>query len=113
MKRTRSLFLLLISLLFWSCTNEVIEEELSVLTTVDCTHKISIEKALSDLNSVLEVIDKNIITRSGTKRQVSAVNTVKFADIGLVTRSNKMLDAEELIYIANFENEEGYAILGG
>lgn len=112
MKKIHFLFLLLFSLSFWACTNEFIERDLSIPTTINCTHKIPIEKALSELNSMLEVIDKDIITRSGTKRQVSTVKTVKLADIGLVTRSNKILDAEELIYIANFENGEGYAILG-
>lgn len=114
MKRTRSLFLLLISLLFWSCTNELVNDGLFVPTTnsVGINHNVPIEKALSELTTVLKDINGIAITRNNIQRQISTISTIKFSDIGTTTRSIKMINAEELVYIANFKNEAGYAILG-
>ena len=56
-------------------------------------HAVPVEQALEELQSVLEEIDTP-------------------AEDGAVTRSEATADVEDLLYIVNFENEAGYAILG-
>ena len=112
MKKTH--FFLLFSLLFWSCTNEVIEGDFLIPTTnsVDINHNVSIEKALSELNIVMKGINDFSSTRNINQRQVSTISTIKISDVGNITRSSKAINTDKLMYIANFENEAGYAILG-
>lgn len=61
--------------------------------TAENPHAVPVEQALEELQSVLEEIDTP-------------------AEDGAVTRSEATADVEDLLYIVNFENEAGYAILG-
>ena len=61
--------------------------------TAEKPHAVPVEQALEELQSVLEEIDTP-------------------AEDGAVTRSEATADVEDLLYIVNFENEAGYAILG-
>ena len=61
--------------------------------TAEKPHAVPVEQALEELQSVLEEIDIP-------------------AEDGAVTRSEATADVEDLLYIVNFENEAGYAILG-
>lgn len=71
-------------------------------------HAVTVEQALSELDAVLAAID-DPATRSGGRR-VAAVEAVHLRDFGSATRTEAS-DVEELLYIANFDNGEGYAIL--
>ena len=66
---------------------------------------------------LLEAIDApaedGAATRSGGVRRVKSVTTVSPEVLNPGgTRSEATADVEELLYIVNFENEAGYAILG-
>ena len=57
--------------------------------------------------------DDGAATRSGGVRRVKSVTTVSPEALNPGgTRSEATADVEELLYIVNFENEAGYAILG-
>ncbi|MBS6652203.1 C10 family peptidase [Alistipes putredinis] len=80
-------------------------------------HAVPVEQALEELQSVLKEIDTptedGAATRSGGIRRVKSVTTVSPEALNPGgTRSETTTDVEELLYIVNFENEAGYAILG-
>lgn len=112
MKFLRFLICAVLLPLFFACENEPITDDPQPAPSAD-QHKIPVEKALADLQSMLQVID-GAETRSGSARRVASVRTLRASDITKVTRagSNTASDIGDLVYIANFENDEGYAILG-
>ena len=85
--------------------------------TAENPHAVPVEQALEELQSVLEEIDipaeDGAVTRSGGIRRVKNVTTVSPEVLNPDgTRSEATADVEDLLYIVNFENEAGYAILG-
>ena len=85
--------------------------------TAENPHAVPVEQALEELQSVLEEIDTpaedGAATRSGGVRRVKSVTTVSPEALSPGgTRSEATADVEDLLYIVNFENEAGYAILG-
>ncbi|MFR9128970.1 MAG: Spi family protease inhibitor [Alistipes putredinis] len=69
------------------------------------------------MQGLLEAIDApaedGAVTRSGGIRRVKNVTTVSPEALSPGgTRSEATADVEDLLYIVNFENEAGYAILG-
>ena len=73
-------------------------------------HRVSEEQALAALHALLPAIDKT--TRSGG-RTVAGINTVRADELLPATRSRAAAsDLDELVYIANFDGDAGYAILG-
>ena len=81
------------------------------------SHVVPVEQALEDLQGLLEAIDApaedGAVTRSGGIRRVKNVTTVSPEVLNPDgTRSEATADVEDLLYIVNFENEAGYAILG-
>ena len=85
--------------------------------TAEKPHAVPVEQALEELQSVLEEIDipaeDGAVTRSGGIRRVKNVTTVSPEVLNPDgTRSEATADVEDLLYIVNFENEAGYAILG-
>ena len=85
--------------------------------TAEKPHAVPVEQALEELQSVLEEIDipaeDGAVTRSGGIRRVKNVTTVSPEALSPGgTRSEATADVEDLLYIVNFENEAGYAILG-
>lgn len=70
------------------------------------SHTISVEDALKNLKSFM----KEGNTRAADIPEVSDVLTVKYKTAA--TRAGgSVVDCENLIYVANFEDEQGYAIL--
>lgn len=100
-------------LALWACSVDPSESDSPVggpLSQSD-GHRVPVASALAELQAVLEDID-GPQTRSGGPRSVGTVASVK-ASAGLpATRSGEMSGVEDLVYIANFENGKGYAILG-
>lgn len=79
------------------------------------SHTVSEEQALEELRAVLEVIDTpsegTDKTRSRTIRSVK--NIARISDgMPAATRSSAASGVEDLLYIVNFEDDAGYAILG-
>lgn len=93
-------------MLFFACTQEPAGN--GNLSTHD-EHTVSVEAALAELHALLPEIDGT--TRAGG-RTVADVSLVRTSDLLPETRSETAPAIEALVYIANFENEEGYAILG-
>ena len=80
-------------------------------------HAVPVEQALEELQSVLEEIDipaeDGAVTRSGGIRRVKSVTTVSPEALSPGgTRSEATTNVEDLLYIVNFEDDAGYAILG-
>ncbi len=113
MKTLRLLFLAILLPLFFACENESVSEFKPDPPSEAQEHKIPLENALADLNSMLEAID-GADTRSGGMRHVSSVKTLCAADIVGSTRGSSSDGSHlgDLVYIVNFEDGEGYAILG-
>lgn len=99
--------------LCFACEKESESREPPEPQTKTDLHKIPVEKALEELNTLLEAID-GPETRNGTARRVESVKSLRAADLARATRTKnaELPDIGDLVYIANFENGEGYAILG-
>ncbi len=75
-------------------------------------HRVTQQAALAELDAVLAAIDEPA-TRGTSPRTVRSVATVKGSDFGrAATRTGEGTSVEELVYIANFDDGRGYAILG-
>lgn len=75
-------------------------------------HRVTQQAALAELDAVLAAIDEPA-TRGTSPRTVRSVATVKGSDFGrAATRTGEGTAVEELVYIANFDDGRGYAILG-
>ena len=120
MKNRMYLSLLAILGLLVGCTRDPTTEEAPQPPSVPeqkISHVVPVEQALEDLQGLLEAIDApaedGAATRSGGVRRVKSVTTVSPEALNPGgTRSETTTDVEELLYIVNFENEAGYAILG-
>ncbi len=120
MKNMKYLSLLAILGLLVGCTSDPTTEEAPQPPSVPeqkISHVVPVEQALEDLQGLLEAIDapaeNGAATRSGGIRRVKSVTTVSPEALSLGgTRSETTANVEELLYIVNFENEAGYAILG-
>lgn len=114
MKKVLSMVLVAISML--SCQNEFDIESIAevgpnFVTTGSNQFAISVDSALANLAAYMA--DENLTgTRSVSARAVGSVTPIKYRS--KVTRSSETrVDCENLLYVANFENEQGYAILAG
>ena len=120
MKNMKYLSLLAILGLLVGCTSDLTTEEVPQPPSVPeqkISHVVPVEQALEDLQGLLEAIDApaedGAVTRSGGIRRVKNVTTVSPEALSPGgTRSEATADVEDLLYIVNFENEAGYAILG-
>ena len=108
MKRLIFAFFILSTFVYaYSCA----KDELKIVEPIEQTNEyaVSLDEALNNLNKTLDWIDKP--TR-GAKRQVATISTISRKDVfGQTTRSDAE-STENLLYVVNFENDEGYAILG-
>lgn len=108
MKRTLYALFILSTLVFaYAC----VKDELKIVEPIEQTNEyaVSLDEALNNLNKTLDWIDKP--TR-GAKRRIATINTISRKDVfGQTTRSDAE-STENLLYVVNFENNEGYAILG-
>lgn len=72
------------------------------------------EKALAELNSFLADVDANNTTRGGKIRQIKDVTPIlgdKFQNATRVSEDEAAAAIDTLLYMVNFEDEEGYAVL--
>lgn len=104
-------FSLIALVCFFACTRNLTGDEPSISPGMSGMHRVSEERALAELHSVLESID-GIATRGGALRDVVSLTRVKSTDVFSATRSDELAEVEDLVYIANFADGQGYAILG-
>lgn len=113
MKPYRLFGLAVMAGIIFACTNDPQGADASLPDSFPGveTHRVGIEAALADLHSALEGIDTPT-TRRGAARRIGTIRTVRAADVLPETRSEAAAGVEDLVYIVNFEDEQGYAILG-
>lgn len=73
-------------------------------------YSISKDKALLYLNEYLEQTG-DIGTKSGVKRAVSFVTPIRYKKVSTRSETQDSVECDNLLYIANFDNGQGYAIL--
>lgn len=76
---------------------------------VKSTHTVPVEQAIENLNSLLRSIDKGT-KGSNDIRVIKTVGTVSVSDLG-TKAGNLPSDCDELLYVVNFEEDKGYAVL--
>lgn len=76
---------------------------------VKATHMVPVEQAIENLNSLLRSIDKGT-KGSNDIRVIKTVGTVSVSDLG-TKAGNLPADCDELLYVVNFEEDKGYAVL--
>ncbi len=74
-------------------------------------YTIPVDEALASLEDFLAE-DEQLNSRNGQKRTVSSLMTVAFDKV-CSRADNDSLGCQNLLYIANFDNNEGYAVLAG
>jgi hypothetical protein len=110
MKRVFGFLSLAIVLLLTACNQEVIEvvqeEENAAMPQ---SFVVPIEDALAELDAVLSMIDGTAQNgfRSSKKRTIQSVEVFNGGKQGALRSASE----DPLLYLVNFENEEGYAIL--
>lgn len=95
-----------------SCQEAGLEEPGSSVTTSAASvasYAIPVDSALSYLNGFMES-STDILSRNGGRRVVGSVTAIKYDAVRSRSASDNV-DCENLVYIANFENDEGYALL--
>ncbi|MGM9790545.1 MAG: C10 family peptidase [Candidatus Cryptobacteroides sp.] len=110
MMNPKALILCVLLCVISACTRESeldIADKLNAESSTDNIHAIPIESALEYLNAF---ISENTETKSSAKRNVASILPIKYHNT--VTKSEQdSLDCDNLLYVANFENDGGYAIL--
>lgn len=77
----------------------------------ETTYAISADGALANLEAFMADSD-NPMTKAKRSLTVSSITPIKYTSIA--TRGNhENLDCDNLLYVANFEDDQGYAILAG
>ena len=100
----KKILLLLASIFVVSCSKDISANDMLKNNPTN-PYKVTAEEALKQLDGMLESWDAS--TR-GTQRQIKEI----FAHRIQKTRSDSASIPDTLLYIVNFDNEEGYAILG-
>lgn len=109
-----SVALLLATLCVASCQREPAVEPLMEAGKTIPSYHVPRAKALAELNSFLADVDANNTTRGGKIRQIKDVRTVLGSQFGETTRVSEDEAAaaiDTLLYLVNFEDNEGYAVL--
>lgn len=79
----------------------------------ETTYAVSHEEALKSLEEVLNGLDSSETRSSGEKRKISNYYTIGQPIDKVLTRSADGELPDPYIYVFNFENEEGYALVSG
>lgn len=109
-----SFALITISLFGVSCSSENMTEEMSCLDKDEkksISHAISMEQALMSLQFFLNDSTEDRTRSSIKDRKIKDVFAVKYETEATRGTLYEDLDCENLLYIANFEGEQGFAVL--
>lgn len=111
MKRRR-LFLIAMAMFVVSCHSEIAEPKVVGAPSVDdpvSIYAISEEEAIENLNEFLAAFD--VEDTRVNSRVVKSIEPVKLDNLG-VTRTSSDVDIDNLLYIVEFEDGQGSAVLG-
>lgn len=99
------------TLIFASCS--INQESHEIRTNTD-SHSVPIENAISELNTTLRLLYSDTKTPTAKRTSnISEIITVTYEDLmGLKTKSDENSDFENLLYVINFEDSNGTAVLG-
>lgn len=110
-------YIIVILILLSSCN-----DDMPVITPIENSEKsvvisysIPLDDALTSLDNFFSALNgESKITRTGTNKfmpNIKSIDVLRKRDV--VTRSdiNPAVNADSLIYIVNFENSQGYALL--
>lgn len=101
--------------LLLSCSDDLLEPKTSLDENTKeeiakNQHLIPVDKAISNLEDFLDSFNGK--SRSGNKRVIKDYCTIKARQTSLARSEDfSDLDCENLLYVVNFENDEGYAVL--
>lgn len=107
------LYVLIIAQLVMSCQDVLnLDRDANLGNEISSENQyvISVDDALAYLESFM-ADEEDFTTRSLTPRIVSSITPIKYSALTRASQDN--LSCENLLYIANFEHEQGYAILAG
>lgn len=107
------LYVLIIAQLVMSCQDVLKldrEANLGNETSSENKYVISADDALAYLESFMAEAE-NFTTKSLTSRNVSSITPINYSALTRASQDN--LSCDNLLYIANFEQDQGYAILAG
>lgn len=95
-----------------SCQDDIAitTEELNTSDITENPYSISEESALAYLADFLA--DSEPDSRSGKRISVKSIKPIKYNRVASRTQQDNV-DCENLLYVANFEDNQGYAILAG
>lgn len=98
--------------LLTSCQDDIAitTEELNTSHITENPYSISEESALAYLADFLADSEPN--SRSGKRISVKSIKPIKYNRVASRTQQDNV-DCENLLYVANFEDNQGYAILAG
>lgn len=88
-----------------------IEERPEIETTESNPHNVTVEEAMSNLNSALELINGGG-TKATIGGKVSSVKLITAADFPSTKALDGQDEFEQLLYVVDFEDNQGYAVLG-
>ena len=116
MKRITLISVALVFATLWlaSCQREPAVQPVTKADKTIPSHHVPREKALAELNAFLADVDANNTTRGGKVRQIKDVIPIlsdKFQNATRVSEDEAAAAIDTLLYMVNFENEEGFAIL--
>ena len=116
MKRITLISVALVFATLWlaSCQREPAVQPVTKADKTIPSHHVPREKALAELNAFLADVDANNTTRGGKVRQIKDVMPIlsdKFQNATRVSENEAAAAIDTLLYMVNFENEEGFAIL--
>lgn len=97
-----------------SCQREPAVQPITEADKTIPSYHVPREKALAELNSFLADVDANNTTRGGKIRQIKDVTPIlddKFQNATRVSEDEAAAAIDTLLYMVNFEDEEGYAVL--
>lgn len=105
-------FLLMAMTTIVACQKDMNEVAGSVQNDESATenpYAISQEEAIANLEAFLGAFEAE--TRS-TQRSIKSIETVEYSDIVNATRSSEEIDIDNLLYIVEFEDGQGSAVIG-
>lgn len=88
-----------------------IEKRPGIETTESNPHNVTVEEAMSNLNSALELINGGD-TKATIGGKVSSVKLITAADFPSTKALDGQDEFEQLLYVVDFEDNQGYAVLG-
>ncbi len=109
-----SVAFILAALSLANCQHEPAVQPVAEADKTIPSYHVPREKALAELNSFLADVDANNTTRGGKIRQIKDVTPIlgdKFQNATRVSEDEAAAAIDTLLYLVNFEDEDGYAVL--